>query len=114
MPMCVATATERYLVEMALERLDMRKYFQFVLTTWDIGVGKEAPDIYLEAARRLGYAPENLLVFEDALYAARTAKAAGFPVAGMADRTALADAPELQRICDVYVQQMPDIQLPGI
>lgn len=54
------------------------QYFEFMLTIEDIGVSKREPDIYLAAAERLGLAPADCMVFEDAPYAGVTAHRAGF------------------------------------
>ena len=56
--------------------------------------------MYLAAARRLGAAPEETAVYEDALYAAQTAKAAGFYVAGIFDRSAESVWDELRSLAD--------------
>lgn len=76
--LCVATATDEALSHACFERLEVDGLFEFVLSCETTGVGKDRPDIYFRAARRLGAMPEETAVFEDALYAARTAKHAGF------------------------------------
>jgi beta-phosphoglucomutase-like phosphatase (HAD superfamily) len=53
--------------------------------------GKPAPDIYLEAARRLNVDPEECLVFEDALSGVRSGKAAGCTVVAIPDPRFSAD-----------------------
>ncbi len=82
-PMYVATGTARNLIVAALERLDLRKYFIDVISTVDTGVNKHHPDVYLMLAEKIGAAPSEIAVFEDAKYAAKTAKAAGFYVMGV-------------------------------
>ena len=78
--MCVATATAEPLARACLERLGVADYFDFILSCETVGKGKTQPDVYLEAAQRMGSTPAATAVFEDALYAARTAKEAGkFP-----------------------------------
>lgn len=84
--MCVASATAEPLMEACLKRLGVRGCFEFLLSCEEVGEGKESPEIYLEAARRLGAAPEETAVYEDAPYAAETAKKAGFYVVGVQDR----------------------------
>lgn len=70
--------------------------------------GKTRPDIYLEAARRLGTAPAETVVFEDALHAARTAHEAGFRVCGVWDASAEEDQAALKALADWYVRDLGD------
>lgn len=83
--MCVASATAEKLMTACLSRLGVAQYFQFFLSCETVGVGKREPDVYFEAAKRLGALPENIAVYEDALYASRTAKQAGFYTIGVFD-----------------------------
>ncbi len=83
--MCVASATTEPLVRICLERLGVAHYFSFFLSCDAVGVGKSRPDVYLEAARRLGAQPCQTVVYEDVLFAAETARDAGFYVAGVYD-----------------------------
>jgi HAD superfamily hydrolase (TIGR01509 family) len=101
--MCVATATDRYLVEMALERLDVIRFFEFILTCTEIGSGKDKPDIFKEACRKLGTDKSKTIVFEDSIHAIVTAKAAGFRVIGVHDASAHADADNIRLIADAYI-----------
>lgn len=78
--MCVASATAEDLMEACLARLGIAHYFEFLLSCEEVGVGKSQPDVYFEAARRLGALPEEIAVFEDADYALETARKAGFYV----------------------------------
>ena len=86
--MCVASATAEHLMESCLTRLGVRQYFEFLLSCETVGAGKRSPLVYHEAARRLGAAPVEIAVYEDALYAVQTAKAAGFHVVGVYDDSA--------------------------
>ena len=85
--MCVASATAEPLMDACLSRLGVRDDFQFLLSCETVGTGKNQPDVYFEAARRLGCKPEEAAVYEDAVYAIRTAKKAGFYVVGVYDRS---------------------------
>ena len=80
--MCVASATDVELMQACLERLEIKKYFTFLLSCEEIGVGKRKPDVYFEALKRLQekevILPENIAVYEDADYAIYTALDAGF------------------------------------
>lgn len=84
-----ATATDRYLVEGALKRLDVLRHFDRLFTCTEIGAGKTRPDIYLAASGYMGTLPEDTWVFEDALYAIRTAKKAGFRTIGVYDASSM-------------------------
>lgn len=80
--MCVASATDKELMKVCLERLGVSEYFQFLLSCEEVGVGKRKPDVYYEALCRLKktdtLSPEDVAVYEDAEYAVRTALDAGF------------------------------------
>lgn len=106
-PMCIATASEEHQARQAMERLGQDQHFSFVLSSSQYGP-KTRPDIFLTAARRLGAQPGEVLVVEDALHAARTAKQAGFLVAGVYDPADAADAPALQQVCDWYLPRLDD------
>lgn len=76
--MCVASATAEDLMDACLTRLGVAHYFSFLLSCETVDAGKNRPDVYWEAARRLGAQAEDIAVYEDALYAAKTAKQARF------------------------------------
>ena len=107
-PMAAATTGDRALVESAFSRLDVRKYFKKILTVKDVGKGKDEPDIYFLAAEALDSPAESTWVFEDGLYAARTASSAGFPVAGVYDRASEEDQEALKVLSSVYLGKERD------
>lgn len=104
-PMVIATVGDRELLTSALIRTGIDKYFREIFTGSELNTTKHEPLIYLECARYLGLEPENIAVFEDALYAIRTAKKAGFITFGVMDSTNLHDTDEIQRIADYYVEE---------
>ena len=102
-PMYVATATDRPLAEAALIRTGLIERFQGIVTCREAGQGKrEGPAVYEAALAALRCAREDALVFEDVLYAVRTAKAAGFRTAAVYDPWEAAQE-ELRRTADYYV-----------
>lgn len=105
-PCGVATASQEHQARQALERLGVWHCFSFVLSSTQYGP-KTSPDIYLEAARRLGASPERTLVLEDALHAAQTAARAGFQVAGVYDAFSAENAQALRAVCRWYLSR-PD------
>lgn len=102
--LCAASATAEPLMDACLTRLGVAGLFRFLLSCDRVGAGKDRPDVYLEAARRLGARPGETTVYEDALHAARTAKAAGFYVVGVYDESARADWALLTETADAVIR----------
>ena len=108
-PMAVASATDGALVKAALRRFGLTEHFACVVSTGDVGVGKNEPDVYLKAAEMIGSAPENTLVFEDALYALKTANRAGFQTVGVYDATSGEEQEEIRRESRFYLSSLSEI-----
>lgn len=106
--LCVASSTAPALIDICLKRLGVRDCFEFLLSCEEVGEGKDKPDVYFEAARRLGGTPENTLVFEDILVAARTAKQAGFTLGVIYDVNSDADQEQLKTLADCYISRWDD------
>jgi HAD superfamily hydrolase (TIGR01509 family) len=77
LPMAVATSSEMPFVETSLAKAGLTGRFNAIVTGNEVPAGKPAPDIYLEAARRLAVAPEHCVAFEDSEAGIRAAAAAG-------------------------------------
>ena len=104
--LAAATSSPREHVTRALDRLGLLGYFTRLFTTAEVGVSKHEPTIYLLAAEALGAAPAETLVFEDSLYALKTAKAAGFYTIGVYDADGESDQEGLQTAADLYVRNL--------
>lgn len=100
--MCIATANDRKLVEAAVQRLGIEKYFKTILTCDEVGAGKENALIYEKALECLHTKKENTLVFEDMIHAIQTAKGAGFTVVGVREEVE-ADQEMVKAISDYYI-----------
>jgi len=109
--MVVATLTDRHLAERALERLNVLRYFDRIFTGTEIGAGKHKPDIYLAAAEFMGTIPEETWVFEDALYAIKTAKRAGFKTVGVYDEFSRDDFDEIKKAADIYLIKLDNVDV---
>lgn len=107
--MCLATATDRPLLEAALTRLGVRRYFSEIFTCSEVGRGKDAPDIYEKARAFLGSDRAQTWIFEDALYAVRTARAAGFPVVGVWDAFER-QTRQVEQLCDIYIHSFAELE----
>jgi beta-phosphoglucomutase len=77
MKSAVATSGPRENADLVLDGLDLRRYFDAVVTGDDVSRSKPHPDIFLLAARRLGLAPEQCVVFEDSSSGIEAAARAG-------------------------------------
>ena len=76
-PLAVASSSLPAIVEGRLRAVGVRHLFGAVVSSFEVPRGKPAPDVFLEAARRLGVAPGACLVVEDSAHGLRGAKAAG-------------------------------------
>ncbi|MCI6486451.1 MAG: HAD family phosphatase [Clostridiales bacterium] len=105
--MCVASATSAELMEACLSRLGAAEIFEFLLSCEEVGSGKSRPDVFLEAARRLGAQPGEIAVYEDALHAAQTAKSAGFYTVAVYDESGRPEWEKLRALADEAITDWP-------
>lgn len=109
--MCIVSATNQYLVEACLKRNGLYDYFCKIYSTHEIGIHKDNRKIFDMASEFLG-ADGDVFVFEDAVYAIRTAKEAGYKVVAVEDYSAEAHRDEIKEFSDYYItdyKQMYDI-----
>jgi beta-phosphoglucomutase-like phosphatase (HAD superfamily) len=76
-PLAVASGGTRRIIEQVLEHLGIRSLFQAIVTSEDVIHQKPAPDIFLEAARRIGIAPARCRAYEDTDLGMQAIRAAG-------------------------------------
>lgn len=100
--MCVATVTDRPIVEEVLASLGIRDYFVEILTCAEVGYNKETPHIYSAALEVLGTKKDETIVFEDVLHALMTAKNDGFTVAAVYDKYEEKQV-EMRAVADYYI-----------
>jgi HAD superfamily hydrolase (TIGR01509 family) len=79
-PLGLASSSNRELIEVVLELSGLAPYFRVTVSSEEVRRGKPAPDVYLEAARRLDVAPERCAAIEDSENGIKSAKAAGMRV----------------------------------
>ena len=106
--MCIATATDRYQVEAALQRCGMSHFFSEIFTCTEVGSGKDRPDIFRKAMAHLQTDRSTTAVVEDACHAIYTAKQDGFLVVGVYDRHESRQQ-ELMSLTDVFLSDYSDL-----
>jgi beta-phosphoglucomutase len=82
-PVALATNAEPANVAFLLDGTGLRRWFQAIADGTHVENAKPAPDVYLYAARQLGIAPGNCVVFEDSPVGIAAARAAGMRVVGV-------------------------------
>lgn len=107
--MYVATATDRPLAEAALKTAGLEGFFRGIITSREAGQEKrEGPEIYERALRRLRSTKKDTVVFEDALHALRTARAAGFRTAAVYDESE-PEQEEMRRLAEYYIRSYEEL-----
>lgn len=84
--LAVASSSNRELIDAVLRRLDLDAVFGVTVSSEEVARGKPAPDVYLEAARRLETPPERCAAIEDSASGIRAAHAAGMRVIAYPNR----------------------------
>ncbi|MFC7982865.1 HAD family hydrolase [Streptomyces sp. NPDC057336] len=93
-PLAVASGSSPEAIEAILSRTGLDARLRTVVSAAEVARGKPAPDVFLEAARRLGADPADCVVLEDAAPGAAAAHAAGMRCIAIPYVAAQADAPE--------------------
>lgn len=104
----LATATPRREALAVMERLGIAEYFEFILTTGEVGRGKEFPDIFDRSLEMLGATKEDTVVFEDALYSIKTLKKNNYRVCGIEDYCEKEQA-QVISLSDVYIKSYEEL-----
>ena len=82
----LASSSNRPLIDAVLAATDLDELFEATVSSEEVPRGKPAPDVYLEALRRLGVRPEHAAAVEDSANGIRSAHAAGMRVVAIPNR----------------------------
>lgn len=107
--MGIATSNSRELVNAVVQALQLDNYIQEIVTSCEVEKGKPAPDVYLEAAKRLGISPEHCLVFEDVPMGILAGKNAGMRVCAVEDAFSEDKQAEKRRLADYYISSYEQV-----
>lgn len=108
-PMCVGTGAPRGYARDGLERLKLAQYFEFITDCYEYNLNKGSPAYFDLMAEKLGVETRELCVFEDALYAIRSAKEAGCPVIAILDPTQINDREGIIALADHAVHSYSEL-----
>ena len=108
--MAVATSNSREMTEALLKNRKVIDYFDTIVYSQDIGVNKTEPDIYIEAAKRLGLDISECYVFEDMLYAINGAKKSAAEVIAVYDVFSEEDIDAIKITADKFIMSLEEFQ----
>lgn len=107
--MGIATSNSKELVEVVVKAHSLGDYVQEIVTSCEVAKGKPAPDVYLEAARRLHTNSEHCLVFEDVPMGILAGKNAGMKVCAVKDAFSEDQQREKKELADYYISSYEDV-----
>ena len=76
-PMAVASSSDSETIRIILNKSGLMQYFQYTVSSSEVGKSKPAPDVFLHAAKLVGVQPQNCIVIEDSKNGIKAAKSAG-------------------------------------
>jgi len=107
-PVAVASSAHRDVIDAALAAAGLGEILHVVVSSDEMAHGKPAPDVYLEAPRRLGVAPRACLVVEDSFDGVRAGKAAGMTVV-LVPNGSVPPAPGTHELADLVLDRSADL-----
>ncbi len=94
----IATASDRYLAEAALDRTGIKHFFTKIYTCTELKLSKDHPECFLKILELEGITPNQAVVVEDAIHAIRSVHAANIPVLALYDHSNDAHWDETKRL----------------
>jgi beta-phosphoglucomutase-like phosphatase (HAD superfamily) len=108
LPTGLASSAHREVIDAALTATGLDRVFRVVVSSDEVSKGKPEPEVYLAAARRLGFPPGACLVVEDSYNGVRAAKAAGMNCVLVPNRT-IPPAPGTAGLADFVIDRLADL-----
>src|SRR5439155_9410652 len=112
-PLALASSSNREIFEAVLELAGLADCFRATVSSEEVERGKPAPDVYLEAARRLGVAPELCTAVEDSQAGIRSAKSAGMRVVAIPNASYPPDD-EALALADTVVRSLDELTVAAL
>jgi HAD superfamily hydrolase (TIGR01509 family) len=104
----LASSSNREIIDLVLEHAGLTDAFAVTVSSEEVARGKPAPDVYLEAARRLGAGPARCVAIEDSSNGLRSAAAAGTAVVAIPNREFPPD-PDALALADVVLGSIEEL-----
>lgn len=111
--LAVATGLPKELFLPCLENNSILELFDTLCSTDEVMRGKEFPDVFELAAKRLQTTPGRCIVFDDVLPAVKSAKQANMIVCGVYDKYSAQHRAEIERLADYYILDFKTAPFPG-
>ena len=105
----IASSNSRELVNAVLDALQVSSFFDYTMTGSEAKRGKPAPDMYIEAAKRLSVPANKCLVFEDIIPGIMAGKNAGMKVCTIDDLYSRDVLSEKKKMADYYIENFEEI-----
>ena len=112
-PLALASSSNREVFEAVLELAGLADCFRATVSSEEVERGKPAPDVYLEAARRLGVAPELCTAVEDSQAGIRSAKSAGMRVVAIPNASYPPDD-EALALADTVIRSLDELTVAAL
>ena len=109
--MCVATGSPRQYAADGLRRLGILDFFEFVTDNYEGAHTKDQSGYFDDVLARLDAKREDCWVFEDALYAMRSAKQSGLRVCAVEEGTQSADREAIMALADIYIRDYTELMI---
>jgi HAD superfamily hydrolase (TIGR01509 family) len=110
--LALASSSNRAVIDAVLEQTQLAQYFEVTVSSEEVPRGKPAPDVFLEAARRLSLPPERCAAVEDSGNGVRAAHAAGMRVIAIPNRRYPPPTDALA-LADVVLDSLADLRHVG-
>ena len=107
--MCIATVSPCDSLRIALERVGILGYFEFIHNEKSGKYAKNDPGYFSRVLDRLGISADRCWVFEDALNAVRSAKAVGLRVCAIEESTQVDDRDQIRALADRYIRDYAEL-----
>ena len=112
-PLGLASSSNPPIIELVLELAGVKQDFRVTVSSEEVGRGKPAPDVYLEAAKRLGVPPDSCAAIEDSHNGIRSAHEAGMCVVAIPNQTFPPDE-EALALADCVLESLAELTVEAV